>query len=79
LAFARLLLAEPAIVFLDEATASLDESGQEMLYGLLRDAPWHPTIVSVGHRSTLRQFHDRVFELEPATAAEAANQPSPSS
>jgi putative ATP-binding cassette transporter len=73
LAFARLLLAEPAVVFLDEATASLDEAGQEMLYELLRAAPWHPTIISVGHRSTLRQFHDRVFDLAGAPAAAAAS------
>jgi vitamin B12/bleomycin/antimicrobial peptide transport system ATP-binding/permease protein len=78
LAFARMLLAQPAIVFLDEATASLDESGQQMLYQLLRDAPWHPTIISVGHRSTLRQFHDRVFDLQP-TAPTPANAASPSS
>ena len=68
LAFARVLLAEPAIIFLDEATASLDEAGERMLYGLLRNASWHPTIISVGHRGTLPQFHDRVFELAPATA-----------
>jgi vitamin B12/bleomycin/antimicrobial peptide transport system ATP-binding/permease protein len=68
LAFARVLLAEPAIIFLDEATASLDEAGEKMLYGLLRNASWHPTIISVGHRGTLPQFHDRVFELAPATA-----------
>jgi putative ATP-binding cassette transporter len=69
LAVARVLLAEPAVIFLDEATASLDEAGQEMLYRLLRDLPWHPTIISVGHRATLRQFHDRVFELTPAAQA----------
>jgi putative ATP-binding cassette transporter len=72
LALARVLLAEPAVIFLDEATASLDESGQEMLYRLLRDLPWHPTIISVGHRETLRQFHDREFDLAPAKSAEAA-------
>jgi putative ATP-binding cassette transporter len=72
LAFARVLLAEPAVIFLDEATASLDEAGQEMLYQLLRTAPWHPTIISVGHRSTLRQFHDRVFDLTGGAPAEAA-------
>jgi putative ATP-binding cassette transporter len=72
LALARVLLAEPAVIFLDEATAALDEAGQEMLYRILRDLPWHPTIISVGHRTTLRQFHDRVFELTPA--AQAAKQ-----
>ena len=71
LAFARILLAEPAVIFLDEATASLDEAGQQALYQLLRDLPWHPTIISVGHRATLPQFHDRVFDLSPAAAAVA--------
>jgi putative ATP-binding cassette transporter len=63
LAFARILLAQPATIFLDEATAALDEAGEAELYRFLRNLPWHPTIVSVGHRSTLRQFHDRVFDL----------------
>jgi putative ATP-binding cassette transporter len=69
LAFARVLLAEPAVIFLDEATASLDEPGQKMLYELLRNASWHPTIISVGHHSELLQFHDRVLELAPTAAA----------
>jgi putative ATP-binding cassette transporter len=43
-----------------------------MLYRLLRGAPWHPTIISVGHRTTLRLFHDRVYDLEPAATMEAA-------
>ncbi len=73
LALARVLLAEPATIFLDEATASLDEEGQEMLYRVLRGLPWHPTIISVGHRATLRQFHDRVFELKPAVAQPASS------
>jgi putative ATP-binding cassette transporter len=63
LSLARVLLAQPAIIFLDEATASLDEAGQTTLYRLLRSLPWRPTIISVGHRSTLPQFHDRVFDL----------------
>jgi vitamin B12/bleomycin/antimicrobial peptide transport system ATP-binding/permease protein len=66
-AFARILLARPATIFLDEASAALDEAGQAELYRFLRDLPWHPTIVSVGHRSTLRQFHDRVVELGAVT------------
>ena len=65
LAFARVLLAEPALVFLDESTSGLDEAGEARLYGLLRSAPWQPTVVSVGHRSTLIQFHDAILDLAP--------------
>jgi len=66
LAFARVLLSEPAIVFLDEATSALDEEAEAELYALLRQAPWRPTVVSVGHRSTLRAFHDSVLPLGAA-------------
>ncbi|MBV8212011.1 MAG: ABC transporter ATP-binding protein/permease [Verrucomicrobia bacterium] len=65
LAFARVLLAEPALVFLDEATSGLDEAGEARLYGFLRSAPWQPTVVSVGHRSTLIKFHDAILDLAP--------------
>ena len=63
LAFARILLMKPALLFLDEATSALDEDAEAKLYGLLRTAPWRPTIVSVGHRSTLRSFHDQILEV----------------
>ena len=63
LAFARALLAQPQTMFLDEATSALDEESEAELYRLLREAPWRPTIVSVGHRSTLREFHDRILAL----------------
>jgi putative ATP-binding cassette transporter len=63
LAFARLLLIQPALVFLDEATSALDEKSEAVLYRMLRDALWRPAIVSVGHRSTLIQFHDRTLDL----------------
>jgi putative ATP-binding cassette transporter len=63
LAFARLLLIRPALVFLDEATSALDEKSEATLYRMLRNAFWRPAIVSVGHRSTLIQFHDRILDL----------------
>ena len=72
LAFARVFLAEPAVIFLDEATSALDESTEAQFYQMLRDAPWKPAIVSVGHRSTLRAFHDRVLDLRSIGGRPAA-------
>jgi vitamin B12/bleomycin/antimicrobial peptide transport system ATP-binding/permease protein len=63
LAFARVLLARPEIVFLDEATSALDEAAEMSLYRLLREAPWRPTIVSIGHHGTLQRVHDTVVDL----------------
>jgi vitamin B12/bleomycin/antimicrobial peptide transport system ATP-binding/permease protein len=65
LAFARIFLITPNLVFLDEATSALDEGSEEELYHLLSIAPWHPLVISVGHRSTLRRFHDQVIDLAP--------------
>jgi putative ATP-binding cassette transporter len=71
-AFARVLLARPEIVFLDEATSALDEAAEMSLYRLLREAPWRPTIVSVGHHGTLRRFHDTVVDLAHPPISRAA-------
>ena len=59
LGIARALLSEPDFLFLDEATASLDEPGEEALYQLLQRRLPRATIVSIGHRSTLAAFHQR--------------------
>ena len=62
-AFARIFLLKPALLFLDESTSALDESSESQLYCLLRTASWRPTIVNVGHRGTLRSFHDQLLEI----------------
>jgi vitamin B12/bleomycin/antimicrobial peptide transport system ATP-binding/permease protein len=72
LAFARVLLARPEIIFLDEATSALDEAAEISLYRLLREASWRPTIVSVGHHGTLRRFHDTIVDLAPQPVSQAA-------
>jgi putative ATP-binding cassette transporter len=65
LAIARALLAKPDWLFLDEATASLDEPTEEKIYAMLVQALPDTTIVSIGHRSTLKALHDRVITMEP--------------
>jgi putative ATP-binding cassette transporter len=59
LAFARALLNEPDWLFLDEATASLPEDAQEALYKLLKERLPRTTLVSIGHRASLRAHHGR--------------------
>ena len=68
LAVARALLHAPDYLFLDEATASLDEAAEAMLYRLLQDRLKGATIISIGHRSTLGAFHGRRIELVPDAA-----------
>jgi putative ATP-binding cassette transporter len=65
LAIARALLQAPDFLFLDEATASLDEASEEKLYRLLQERLPAAAIVSIGHRSALAAFHQRKLSLEP--------------
>ena len=59
LAFARALLNKPDWLFLDEATASLPEDAQAALYRLLKERLPATTVVSIGHRASLAEFHPR--------------------
>jgi len=63
LGLARALLHAPNYLFLDEATASLDEPAEDALYRLLAKQLPATTIISIGHRSTLDQFHQRKIML----------------
>jgi vitamin B12/bleomycin/antimicrobial peptide transport system ATP-binding/permease protein len=62
LSFARLLLKHPRLAFLDEATSALDEPNERRLYETLRDSSI--AYISVGHRSSLKKFHDRLMTLK---------------
>lgn len=62
-AFARIMLARPQMILLDEATAALDEETEAQLYCLIREELPNSIIVSIGHRSTLEAFHTRSMTI----------------
>jgi putative ATP-binding cassette transporter len=71
LAFARLMLQAPDWIFLDEATSAMDEQSERAMYTWLRGHLPRSAIVSVGHRESLRTFHERALSIgsgRPGTA-----------
>ena len=63
-AFIRILLTKPDVVFLDETTSALDETTEYLLYQTIKERLPEMIILSVGHRSTLQQFHNKQLKLD---------------
>lgn len=63
LAFGRILLHKPNIIFLDESTSALDEAKETAMYACIRKHLPQAIIISVGHRNSLHQFHDEIIRL----------------
>ncbi|MCS6890748.1 MAG: ABC transporter ATP-binding protein/permease [Rhodovarius sp.] len=71
LAFARALLVAPDLIFLDEATASLDPAAEaELMAALIRALP-AALILSIGHREGLAAFHSRALVISDGRLREA--------
>ncbi|MDU8925338.1 ABC transporter ATP-binding protein/permease [Pasteurellaceae bacterium LIM206] len=62
-AFVRIFLTKPDIVFLDETTSALDEPTEHILYSKIRAKLPDMIVLSVGHRCTLQQFHNKRITL----------------
>jgi len=67
LAIARAILAKPDWLFLDEATSAMDEAMEAEIYEILAGKLPGTTIVSIGHRASLAQFHKRHIEMRPSS------------
>ena len=71
--FAHLLVLQPDIVIMDEATAALDAAGHDAMMELFRSEHSHVTLISVGHRVELEDYQDRKLTLHRlATRVEMA-------
>jgi putative ATP-binding cassette transporter len=63
IAFARILLTRPKVVFCDEATSALDEGLEFICYNLVRTELPDTILVSVSHRTSVEQHHTHELEL----------------
>jgi putative ATP-binding cassette transporter len=72
IAFARVLLIRPRVVFMDEATSAIDEGLEYALYDLVRTELPDTIVVSVAHRSTVDVHHTQRLELAGSGAWELA-------
>lgn len=75
LAFARLLLHRPRWIFMDEATAALDEANQDAMMQLVLDELPKAALVSIGHRPGLACFHTRTLNLVRAEGGARFSRP----
>jgi putative ATP-binding cassette transporter len=73
IAFARLLLHPPDIIIMDEATSALGEVSQAKMMGFLRTELADTTVLSVGHRPGLEEYHDREIFLVRENGAGSAH------
>ncbi len=64
LAIARALVFKPDWLFMDEATASLDGPNEAAIYRELKARLPATTLISIGHSPALKQWHDRIIELQ---------------
>ncbi|TVU22894.1 hypothetical protein EJB05_32615, partial [Eragrostis curvula] len=69
LAFARLLLAKPVLVLLDESTSALDEPNEAHLYSQIEAAGI--TYISIGHRKTLQKFHNKALIISKSDSPDS--------
>lgn len=63
LSIARALLLRPKLLFLDEASASLDEELEDFIYQKIVNELTDSIIISVAHRSRLKVYHNKFLNL----------------
>jgi vitamin B12/bleomycin/antimicrobial peptide transport system ATP-binding/permease protein len=62
-AFARMILHRPRWVLMDEATSAPDDENQESMLSLFDAELKGASILSIGHRPGLEEFHNRTLHI----------------
>lgn len=64
LAIARALLKNPSLLVLDEATANLDETTENIIFRLIENMKKKMTILMISHDSSLKEIYDNYLDLD---------------
>lgn len=65
LAFVRVLLSRPDVLFLDEATSALDAATEDALYQLVMQELPEAAVISIAHREAVAKFHQLRWQFVP--------------
>ena len=63
-ALARAIVADPRILFLDEATSQVDIDAEKLIHDSLKDFLQHRTSIIISHRLSTLEIVDRIIVLE---------------
>ena len=69
-AIARILMKNPAILILDEATASLDAASQARITDLIRNKFNDKTVIAIAHRLSTIKDYDRILVFDKGEIVE---------
>jgi ATP-binding cassette subfamily B protein len=73
LSFARVLVFDPKILILDEATASLDSNTEAVLQAAMRQVSFGRTLLVIAHRLSTIQEMDTIVVLDKGRIVETGN------
>lgn len=63
IAFARILLNKPEVIYLDETTSSLDSESAEQMFKLIKRYLPNAAVIYITHQQELEQFADEEIDL----------------
>ena len=75
LGIARVLINEPAWIFLDKATSALDEDLERRIYELLAERLPQSTLISIAHRIEINSHHGRRWTIVPTEGGRSELRP----
>lgn len=64
LAFARVILVKPKLLFLDESSAAIDEPLEQVIFQYLKEILPETITISINHRSSADKFHKYTFNYQ---------------